>query len=89
MAISCGCGAMAPILVSEDRALTLPSSLVLGMADMGTEPPHLEYYLGYSAHESEAKTQVEEVLRKLVGCTSQGDCERLECTLAWLEYKQQ
>ena len=88
MAISCGtCGAGSPILLSEDRTfIAPPASLVFAMNGPGfayrKEPPHLEYYLGYSAHESDLKSQVTRNLKAL-GATSQRDCPREDCRQAY------
>ena len=49
MAISCACGAAAPVLYSDIGNLAPPASLSR-LAQQ--EPPHIEYYLGYSDYES-------------------------------------
>lgn len=86
MAISCGtCGAGSPVLVSEDRTfIAPPASLVLALNGpaSGKELPHLEYYLGYSDHESDLKAQIKANLEAL-GSSTQKDCPREECRRAY------
>ena len=77
LAIACRCGANAPILVKEgtDNLYGLPGSLIMGIT-LKHPVPHLEYYLGHSAHTSELKNQVEKLLR-VAGCISEAECK--EC----------
>jgi hypothetical protein len=85
LAISCTCGAMAPILVNDDlRAashLSFPASLVLAQR-AGKPPAHLEYYLGFSDHESELKALALALLQER-GSISQAECEEEGCKAAW------
>ena len=60
MAIAGRCGAMPPVLFSDTGSLAPPASLILRLASH--DPPHLEYYLGYSDHQSEAKDQLIDLL---------------------------
>jgi hypothetical protein len=46
------------------------------------EAPHLEYHLGYSAHESPLKAQFKAGLEAL-GSHTQRDCPREECRRAY------
>ena len=86
MAISCGtCGAGSPVLVSEDRTtIAPPASLVLAIngPPSGKEPPHLEYYLGYSDHASDLKSQIKAHLEAR-GSRSQRDCQQQACLRAY------
>lgn len=75
MAIACSCGAAAPILRSHTGQWAAPASLALMR---GNEPPHLEYYLGYSDHESEGKSVYIDLLLGM-GATWQVDCPEEEC----------
>ena len=79
LAISCRCGAGAPILFLEgtETRPSLPFSLLhaLQMRELGRSviPPHLEYYLGHSEHTSPIKRMVIAELRGL-GCISENEC---------------
>jgi len=69
LAVSCPCCAFAPILHTKgshplDDGWATPTSLLRVSQRGGTIPP-LEYYLGFSKHESEIKTQVTRMLRSL------------------------
>lgn len=93
LAISCGCGAMAPILVSTNPAsgdlmyLGPPVSLVRVLSSEGPpDKPHLEYWLGYSDHESPMKNNFTDALRK-AGCISRAECGEQECRLAYVRGK--
>ena len=77
IAISCYCGALAPILFRGLDLPMIPSSLVFLIYEK-REPPHLEYYLGYSDHKSGMKEQMAQEL-KVLGCTSQEGCEKDRC----------
>jgi len=80
--ISCSptrCGAGAPILVDErDWTKAPPDSLEKNRLG----GPHIEYYLGYSGHESEAKTIMIRILREK-GSISQKECEEEGCQRAY------
>jgi hypothetical protein len=54
--------------------------LVLAVNRIGfaAEAPHLEYYLGYSDHESHLKSHLKASLEDL-GSFTQSDCPREEC----------
>lgn len=83
LAISCACGAMAPVLLGKDGALQgLPASLVHLLRSYVLQDnearPHLEYYLGFSDHHSPEKERMETVLRAL-GCIPQGECPDPKC----------
>ena len=67
LAISCRCGAMAPILYGEG-VMAPPASLVLSR---GRTPPH-------SDHESDLKTAFVEALRRM-GSISQAECPEQAC----------
>jgi len=75
MAIACGAGA--PVLVSDIGSVAPPASLGrLGYQEK--EPPHIEYYLGYSDHESEVKDHFIDLLVSY-SATWQRDCPKDEC----------
>ena len=89
LAISCICGAGAPILRGDDGSFAPPYSLVSIVQrstdpsvpwrlKRGASPPHLEYYLGYSDHESVVKTALSQYLCDL-GSISQADCPEEGC----------
>jgi hypothetical protein len=90
LAISCICGAMAPILVNDDlRAadhLSFPASLVLAQR-AGKPPAHLEYYLGFSDHESEMKALALAMLQER-GSISQSECDEEGCKAAFERSRQ-
>lgn len=75
LAIACVCGASAPILHTKDNTWAPPFSLVRAT---GATIPHLEYYLGFSDHESQAKTAVIQMLRAF-GSISYKECTEPEC----------
>lgn len=75
LAISCACGAIAPILHTEDGQWAPPYSLVKATGIMS---PHLEYYLGFSDHQSNTKTEVTRMLRAL-GSISYTECTDTQC----------
>jgi len=89
LAISCSCGAGSPLLEADGQTLaSIPASLmklsyeyvegIKSEQDLAKEAPHLEYYLGYSDHDSPAKTNAVAFL-KVLGCTAQQDCPELRC----------
>lgn len=85
LAISCACGAGSPIMHMESGEIWgLPASLVgfLGGLPPGQEPPHLEFYLGYSGHQSDLREKLEGEL-KATGCTSQQECQQPRCKVAY------
>ena len=85
LAIACACGADSPVLHMENGAIWgLPASLVRLQGGLlpGQEPPHLEFYLGYSAHQSELREKLEGEL-KATGCTSQQECQQPRCRVAY------
>lgn len=89
LAISCACGASAPILddgkweqhlaMKDDflSGFVIPASLVMGMAK-GTDLAHLEYYLGYSDHTSIPKEAIIRVLEQN-DIKSQLECDHEGC----------
>lgn len=79
LVISCGCGASAPILHSEDGRWAPPLSLVRAT---GITLPHIEYYLGFSDHQSPLKTKVTQMLRAL-GSISYKECSDADCREAF------
>lgn len=85
LAIACACGANAPILHSEDGGWWCPpASLVMAT---GANLPHLEYYLGFSEHESTMKTEVTRLLRAL-GAISYTECVDTRCRESFERSKQ-
>ncbi len=83
LAVSCRCGAVAPILHNKGHVWTLPASLIAGFQASiqdGHEPEigHLEYYLGHSAHQSALKDQLTKDLKN-AGSSSQRECRQDEC----------
>jgi len=88
LAIACMCGAGAPIL--EGEGICAPPLALVRMVSRGRQasPPHLEYFLGYSDHESEAKTAVLQVLRRL-GAISQAECRGKRCKGAYQRGREQ
>ena len=81
MALACSCGAMSPLVVKylEDASgalAALPASLALRKD--GEQPPHLEFYLGFSDFNCPAKTAVEQYLREL-GSIAFAECEEERC----------
>jgi len=73
---------MAPILVGpNDELKAPPASLLLTIPKRNPEQPHIQYYLGYSDHESEGKTAMIAFLRD-AGCTPQAECSHPECQRA-------
>ena len=76
LAIACRCGANGPILHTEDGGVFSPFSL---MVATGNRPvPHLEYYLGFSDHQSDLKTEITRQLRAL-GAISYTECSDARC----------
>ena len=79
VAIACGfCGALAPVLITEGRKqFAFPASFYsLSMvpgANPGDGTPHIEYYLGYSDHQSDEKDRLVAIL-ETAGLVSQRDC---------------
>ena len=84
LAISCVCGANAPILHTKEGKWAPPCSLVLST---GIVLPHLEYYLGFSNHESPIKTEVIRMLRAM-GSISYTECPEVHCREAFERSKQ-
>ncbi len=80
LAISCICGAGSPILYDpiQDKVIAQPYSLTQLLLQDQQTSVHLEYYLGYSFHINDMKTQTEELL-KLRGLISQQDCDEKKC----------
>lgn len=75
LAISCVCGALAPILHTENGQWVPPASFMLAT---GVMLPHLEYYLGFSTHQSSFKTDVTRMLRAM-GSISYTECKDVKC----------
>lgn len=86
VAISCRCGAYAPIL-SGGRELSLPASLIEALG-VGKSELHLEYYLGYSDHTSSDKETISAALSVLLGITSQADCPESQCKQSYRKGKE-
>jgi len=107
LAVACLCGADGPILRGDDGSFSAPATLV-SILQMSTGPfvrpfrswprasiPHLEYFIGYSDHESALKTDLIQALRQL-GFISQADCPGKRCRKAyekgrerWQQYRQE
>lgn len=88
IAISCRCGASAPILVNEGgMSLWPPFSLVKQLTSTGKVTAHIEYYLGYSDHESSLKHATVEMLRRR-GATLQEECDEDRCRQAVVRGKE-
>lgn len=86
LAIACACGATSPILHMENGEIWGPPSSLVRLKSgsfPGEEPPHLEFYLGYSHHPSELRDQLEQELKAL-GCISQRECPKPGCKGAYL-----
>lgn len=93
LARACACGANAPILHTEAATVlglintslssgwATPASLLRG-SKIGGPIPHLEYYLGFSDHESDLKTEVTRMLRAL-GAISYTECSDATCREAF------
>jgi len=75
LAIACVCGANAPIMHTKDGRWAPPFSLVRAT---GAMIPHLEYYVGFSNHESLLKTEVIRMLRAF-GSISYEECPDSQC----------
>lgn len=95
LAIACACGALAPILFDGDQqTVALPFSVVKGFQasiEQDHEPDigHLEYYLGYSYHQSTLKDQITKDL-KAAGAYSQMECRLDKCRVQyWMEIQKQ
>ena len=87
IAIACRCGASAPILVNEATgSMWPPLSLVKQMKELKVTA-HIEYYLGYSDHESRLKIDTVEVLRRY-GATLQEHCDEEWCRHAVVRGKE-
>ena len=84
LAISCVCGANAPILHTKDGQWAPPGSLVRAT---GIILPHLEYYLGFSDHQSLMKTELTRLLRAL-GSISYTECTDTRCRESFERSKQ-
>lgn len=88
LSISCpGCRAEAPIMECEGELTSVPASLLRFWHEGAEEPPHLEYYLGYSDHHSVLKDNVAQTMKNK-GCYSQESCEKLKCQLEWGRQRQ-
>lgn len=88
LSISCRCGAGAPLLYNLTARITaMPTSLGLALVK-GRTPPHLEYHLGYSDHDSPEKRDAMELLL-IRGYTSQATCSRRKCREAFRRGKAQ
>lgn len=79
LAVSCPCGAMAPILHSPDGRWAPPASFIRAT---GVMTPHIEYYLGFSEHKSALKTELTRMLRAL-GSISYTECTDAHCRESW------
>lgn len=92
LAISCSCGALSPILVSQknnnvfDQIFAFPASIQESLGN-GTIS-HLEYYLGFSDHESKAKTWIRQLLRSM-GSISYTECFDADCRRIYDHQKEQ
>ena len=86
LAIACRCGANAPIMYAKDGSWATPFSLI--QATGVKPPPHLEYYLGFSEHQSTLKTEVIRMLRAL-GSISYTECSDESCRQAFERSKEQ
>lgn len=84
LAISCVCGANAPILHTKDGHWAPPASFVLAT---GAMLPHLEYYLGFSDYQSPLKTKATRMLRAM-GAISYTECTDAHCREAFERSKQ-
>lgn len=84
LAIACVCGANAPILHTKDHQCAPPLSLVQAT---GIVMPHLEYYLGFSEHQSPLKIEVTRMLRAL-GSISYTECTNSRCRESFERSKQ-
>ena len=86
LAIACSCGAMAPLLYCcTERPAAVPASLALATGNK--PPPHIQYYLGFSAHESALKTQVTQQLRALGSVTFE-ECTDAKCNASYARDKE-
>jgi len=98
LAIACSCGALAPILHKKGTGIldtsgdlfeggwATPFSL-LKASRVGGPMPHLEYYLGFSDHESALKTEITRMLRAL-GAISYKECPDATCREAFERSRQ-
>lgn len=78
LAIACRCGAESPILVTETESLvSIPGSLTK-IAEIQGQKAHIERYLGYSDHTSDAKNTLRQVLLA-VGLTPMEECGSGRC----------
>lgn len=84
LAIACACGANAPILHTLDGRWAPPASLVRAT---GAMIPHIEYYLGFSDHQSIIKTEVTRMLRAF-GSISYTECSDPNCRAAFERSKE-
>jgi len=86
IAITCAaCGAMSPVLVNDTgTSFAPPYSLIRAVARGEQETPHLEYYFGYSDHESAVKTAMVSRLKEH-GFISQLECDKQSCRDAHAE----
>lgn len=78
LAISCRCGALSPILVTETESLvSIPGSLAM-IAEVQGQKAHVERYLGYSDHTSDAKATLRRILLA-TGLTPMEECGAGRC----------
>ncbi len=75
LAISCICGAGAPILQGTRLSSFWRPASLGSIIRQPARLPHLEYYLGYSDHVSEMKSEMVAQLRE-AGSTSQEECTK-------------
>lgn len=80
LAVSCRCGALAPVLY-HGGGVHPPFSLISALLN-SQAPPHVEYYLGYSDHMDPLRCRVETLLRA-IGATSQANCKDQRCREAY------
>lgn len=82
LAISCRCGAYAPVLLTADNQVAwTPASLQVALVRRGSTC-HLEYWLGYSDNDSPGKRELVTVLRAM-GIISQAECPESKCQEAY------
>lgn len=86
LAVACCCGAMAPVIQWSDGTVSWPAS-VSANSQRSLPLPHLEYYLGFSNHRSQEKTQVTVLLASL-GSASFEDCTEPGCKEKTQRYKE-
>lgn len=77
LALSCACGALAPVISWSDGSTSWPSSISY-IHLRGGKIPHLEYYLGFTDHQSPEKVYAIVLLASL-GSTSYRQCKDNGC----------